>query len=298
MPPQRVDGVVDVGARAQRGDDDGHLVLRADLHVVLEAVVALVHDLVDRERRGRRLGMRLVVRGERLGDLGQPVVEQLGRARVERGHRADDAGLALRDHQLGVADDEQRRADDGQAQLLRAAGSGRWVRGMVVVSSESFQGHGQEACRRRRRWSRAVPGGLAQDVVAVEARGGDLGGHEGGVARRRRACRRPPAARAPSASRRRGCRPASGTAREPANTAFGLGLGVGRRRSRPASSEGLARGRQALARTACASCVRRGGQRLLGGLDARGDRLAPCVPPSRAVLRPTRSLAWIAVVPS
>ena len=30
---------------------------------------------------------------------------------------ADDAGLALRDHQLRVADDEQRRADDRQAQV-------------------------------------------------------------------------------------------------------------------------------------------------------------------------------------
>jgi hypothetical protein len=42
-----VHGVVDVGARAQAGDDDGHLVLGADLHVVLEPVVGLVHDLVD-----------------------------------------------------------------------------------------------------------------------------------------------------------------------------------------------------------------------------------------------------------
>ena len=126
----RVHGVVDVGARAQRRDDDGHLVLRAHLHVVLEAVVALVHDLVDRERRGRRFGMRLVVGGERLGDLGQPLVEQFGRTRVERRHRADDAGLALRDHQLRVADDEQRRADDGQAQLAQGGGKADGGSGM------------------------------------------------------------------------------------------------------------------------------------------------------------------------
>ena len=69
-------------------------------HVVLEPVVALVHDLVDRERRGRPVGMRLVVGRERLGDLGQPVVELRGRPRVERRHRADDAGLALRDDEL------------------------------------------------------------------------------------------------------------------------------------------------------------------------------------------------------
>ena len=50
--------VVDVGARTERGDDDRHLVLRAHRHVVLEAVVALVHDLVDRERRGRLVRVR------------------------------------------------------------------------------------------------------------------------------------------------------------------------------------------------------------------------------------------------
>ena len=58
--------VVHVGACAQRGDDDGHLVLGAQLHVVIEPVVALVHDLVDRERRSRRIGVRLVMGGDAL----------------------------------------------------------------------------------------------------------------------------------------------------------------------------------------------------------------------------------------
>ena len=35
-----------------------HLVLLAELHVVIEPVVGLVHDLVDRERRRRLVGMR------------------------------------------------------------------------------------------------------------------------------------------------------------------------------------------------------------------------------------------------
>jgi hypothetical protein len=69
------------------------------------------------------VGMGLVPGGQGLGDLGQPVVQLLGRAGVERRHGADDAGLALLDHQLGVADDEQRRADDGQRQFCSAAGS-------------------------------------------------------------------------------------------------------------------------------------------------------------------------------
>ena len=79
----------------------------------------LVHDLVDREGRRLALGVVAVPGRQRLGDLGQPLVELLGRARVERRHRADDAGLALRDHELGVADDEQRRADDRQRQVLQ-----------------------------------------------------------------------------------------------------------------------------------------------------------------------------------
>ena len=111
-----VHGVVDIGTGAQARDDDRHLVLRAQRHVALEAVVALVHDLVDGERRTRRLGMHPVVRGQRLGDLGEPVVQQLGRTCVERRHRTHDAGPALRDHQRGRADDEQRRRDHRQAQ--------------------------------------------------------------------------------------------------------------------------------------------------------------------------------------
>ncbi len=111
-------GLVHVLARAQAGDDDRHLVLGAHLHVVLQPVVALVHDLVDGERRGGRLGMRAVPGRQRLGDLGEPFVQQFGGPGVERRHGADDAGLALRDHQLRIADDEERRADDRQRKFL------------------------------------------------------------------------------------------------------------------------------------------------------------------------------------
>ena len=111
--------LVQVFACAQAGDDQRHLVFGTDLHVVLQPVVGLVHDLVDGKRGRRCLGMRLVVRGQRLGDFGQPVVQLRGRAGIERGHRADDAGLALGNHQLRVADDEQRRSDDRQREILQ-----------------------------------------------------------------------------------------------------------------------------------------------------------------------------------
>ena len=98
----------------------GTLYFAHSCHVVLEPVVALVHDLVDGKRRGRCLGMRAVVRGQRLGDLGEPVVEQLGRTRVERRHRADDAGLALRDHQRGVLMMNSGAAITGRRRRLKA----------------------------------------------------------------------------------------------------------------------------------------------------------------------------------
>ena len=50
-PAIGMDGRVDVLARAQRGDDDRRLVLDAKFKVLLHALIRLVHDLVDRERR-------------------------------------------------------------------------------------------------------------------------------------------------------------------------------------------------------------------------------------------------------
>jgi hypothetical protein len=48
----------------------GTLYFTHHLHVVLEPVVALVHDLVDGEGRGGLVGVGLVVGRQRLGDLG------------------------------------------------------------------------------------------------------------------------------------------------------------------------------------------------------------------------------------
>ena len=111
-------GRVDVLARAERGDDDRRLPLDRQRHILLEPRVGLMHDLVDRERRGRAFRMGAIMRGERLGDFVQPLVELRNRPRVERGKGADDPRLALGDHQRRMRDDEQRRADNGQPELV------------------------------------------------------------------------------------------------------------------------------------------------------------------------------------
>jgi len=118
-PAPAVHGLVHVGARAQAGDDDRHPVLGAQRQVLLQPVVALVHDLVDGKRGCGLLRVRAVVRGQRLGDFGQPLVELRSRARIERRHGAHDARLALGDHEFGVADDEQRCADDRKRHALQ-----------------------------------------------------------------------------------------------------------------------------------------------------------------------------------
>ena len=109
--------LVDLLDGAERGDHDGHLVLHAHFEVVLQAGVGLVHDLVDRIGRGRPLGVCRVMGGEALGDLGQPFVELRLGAGVQRRKRSDDAGLALREHQGRVRNDEERRSDDRNAQV-------------------------------------------------------------------------------------------------------------------------------------------------------------------------------------
>jgi len=85
---------------------------------MLEAIVGPVDDLVDRERRRRSLGVVAVPRGKRFGHLVQPFVEQLGGPRIERREAADDPAGALRDDELRVRHDEQRRSDYGDAESL------------------------------------------------------------------------------------------------------------------------------------------------------------------------------------
>ncbi len=59
-------GLIELLARAKRGDDDRHLVLFAERKVLFEPVVRTVHDLIDGERRRRRIGMGRIMRGKLL----------------------------------------------------------------------------------------------------------------------------------------------------------------------------------------------------------------------------------------
>jgi len=140
-----VDGFVHIGASPQRGDDHRHLVLDDHLDVVIQAVVALVHDLVDGERCGRVVRVGLVVGRQGLGDLGQPLVQLGCRAGIERRHRADHAGLALLDDELGVADDEQRRADDRKRPVGERRGQFRHVFCLQEGSARILMGAGSAA---------------------------------------------------------------------------------------------------------------------------------------------------------
>ena len=60
---------------------------------MLQPVIALMHDLVDRERCDPAVRMRFARRSQFRGDRRQPVVEQLGRPRIQRREAADDPGL-------------------------------------------------------------------------------------------------------------------------------------------------------------------------------------------------------------
>ncbi len=139
-------------------------------------------------------------------------------------------------------------------------------------------------------------GRARQDVLGIEARGGDLGLHEGGVLalgepvlghqqRARQSASRPP-----------GCRPASGRAPSRRTPRSGCRL-VSRGDEVDDVDEGLARrGQPAQHRLGCRRIAPR---QFALGLPRSAPRWPwRPAPPSRAVLRPTRSLAWIAVVPS
>jgi hypothetical protein len=116
--------------RAQRRDHDRHPEAHAHVEVVREPRVRRMHDLVDRVRRDLALGMRALPRVELGGDPCQPLLERRFRPRIQRRKAADDAGLALLDHERRMGDDEKRRADRGQAQpALQQCGQGH--RGLV-----------------------------------------------------------------------------------------------------------------------------------------------------------------------
>ena len=126
------DGAEHLLARAERGDDQRHLPFGAGRHVCFEPVVRLVHDLVHGIGRRRTIGIVTIMCGQFFGDLMQPFVDLGLRARIERGERPDDPRLALRDDQLRTRYDEERRADDRQAQLVEGGGQGHGCRSSLV----------------------------------------------------------------------------------------------------------------------------------------------------------------------
>jgi hypothetical protein len=102
----RHDGI----GRAQAGDNQRHLVFHAECHVVFEALVRLVNDLIDR----KWCGIRII--GQRGLDVRQPFIERLFRPGVKGREGADQPALALGNHQIGIGNDEHRRADHRQRQ--------------------------------------------------------------------------------------------------------------------------------------------------------------------------------------
>jgi hypothetical protein len=107
-------GLDHLDRRPQRGDDDRNLVLHAGFHVLHQAVVGSMADLVDRVGRNLLAGILRLVFSELVLDPGQPFVELFDRTGVERGKRADDAGLALGDDEFGAGHDEERRSHHRQ----------------------------------------------------------------------------------------------------------------------------------------------------------------------------------------
>ena len=97
-----VNGLIDIHPRAQRGDHHRYLVLNAQGQILLEPVIALVDDLIDRERRRRRIGMGAIIGRQFFGDLGQPLIQLRDRPGVQRREGSHYARLALRDHQFRI----------------------------------------------------------------------------------------------------------------------------------------------------------------------------------------------------
>ncbi len=137
-PAPAMHRLVQILARAERGDHDRHLPFRAGRQVGLEPLVGAVDDLVDREGRRRPVRIVPVMLRQFLGDAVQPFVQQALRPRVERRKGPDDPRLALGDHQFGTGDDEQRGPDHGQPQAIEQGRKAhlRFIAQLISLSSE------------------------------------------------------------------------------------------------------------------------------------------------------------------
>lgn len=114
----------------QRGDDERHAALGADGQVALPAGVAGVDDEVDAIGRDDGMRRRPARARQLVFDARDPRVQLFLRPGVERREGADDAGAALRRHQVRAGDQEHGSADDGQSGLRAQCG---WLHGRVPV---------------------------------------------------------------------------------------------------------------------------------------------------------------------
>jgi hypothetical protein len=73
------------GGRAQAGDDDGNLMFHTQANILFQAIVAAVHDLIDREGRDLAIRVGPLKRRQLLGDLRQPLVELRCGPGIQRG---------------------------------------------------------------------------------------------------------------------------------------------------------------------------------------------------------------------
>ena len=109
---------IQVFARAERCDRDRHLPFSTGREVRLEPVIRFMDDLVHGIRRGGTVRVVTVVLCQFLGDPVEPFIEKTLWPRVECGEAANNARLALRDHQVGTGNDEKRRAYNRKPKVL------------------------------------------------------------------------------------------------------------------------------------------------------------------------------------
>ena len=107
--------LIDPFLGAQRGDDNWHLVLHTHVHVVLQARVGAMHDLVHGKGCRRCIRISFVIRRQFGDDPLQPLFENRLRARIERGERPYYSCFALGDHQIRVRNDEEGSSYNGES---------------------------------------------------------------------------------------------------------------------------------------------------------------------------------------
>ncbi|MNL38825.1 hypothetical protein D3C87_1610650 [compost metagenome] len=112
----RMHGGIHLRHGAKRGDHDRHLVLHAHHQIVFQPPVRRMDDLVDGKWCRWLVGIGGIIRCKFFRYLCQPFVELAFGPRIERRKSPDDTRLALRQRQLRMRYDEERRCHDRQPQ--------------------------------------------------------------------------------------------------------------------------------------------------------------------------------------